>query len=69
MAAIENSRGWRRSTHCEAGACVEVSTSGDQVLVRRSDEPDGPELRVSRASWREFLAGLRAGEFDVPAID
>ncbi len=36
---------------------------GDQVIVRHSAEP---ELRVSVSLgvWRQFLEGVRRGEFD-----
>jgi uncharacterized protein DUF397 len=62
--AAESSQVWRRSTRCgESGTCVEVAMPGEQVIVRQSGEP---ELRVSVSLevWREFLEGVRRGEFD-----
>lgn len=54
---------WRRSDRCgEAGTCVEVAITPDAVLVRDGKDPDGPRLRVDHATWREFIAGLRADE-------
>lgn len=52
---------WRRSERCEASACVEVAVTADAVLLRDGKDPDGPHLRVDHATWREFIAGLRAG--------
>ena len=54
---------WRRSTRCDAGACVEVAVFEDEVLVRDSKDPEGPVLRFSRTEWEAFLAGVAAGEF------
>ena len=53
---------WRRSDRCEASACVEVAVTPDAVLVRDGKDPDGPHLRVDHATWREFVAALRAGD-------
>lgn len=36
------------------------------VYVRDSKDPDGPVLRFSSAEWAAFVAGARAGEFDLP---
>jgi len=55
---------WRSSTRCDAGTCVEVATTVDQVWVRQSSDPDGPRLTFSPASWTAFLADLKAGRFD-----
>ena len=55
---------WRRGVSCEGGACVEVASVGDAVLVRSSADPHGALLSLSRAEWREFLAGAKDGSFD-----
>jgi hypothetical protein len=34
------------------------------VAVRDSKDPDGPVLLYTRAEWRAFLHGAKAGEFD-----
>jgi hypothetical protein len=39
---------------------------GDNVLLYRNDEDDLPTLIIPLAAWEEFLAGVRAGEFDLP---
>lgn len=57
---------WTRSTHCESGACVEVAPLPDGgMAVRDSKRPDGPVLRFTAAEWAAFVAGARAGEFDL----
>lgn len=54
---------WRKSTRCgEQGQCVEVAVMPDAVLVRDGKDPDGPHLRVDHATWRDFVAALRAGD-------
>jgi hypothetical protein len=55
---------WQRSTKCEQGACVEVSGLGETVGLRNSTLP---EVTISFPvhSWRQFVAGVRAGEFDL----
>jgi hypothetical protein len=35
------------------------------VAVRDSKDPDGPKLAFSHADWRAFVAGVKAGEFDL----
>jgi hypothetical protein len=47
---------WRKSSH---------SSLPGVVAVRDSKDPDGPELIVSPAEWRAFVAGARDGEFDL----
>jgi len=60
---------WTTSSRCEWGTCVQVgwdrSTHADQVYVRDSKQLDeGPILSFDAGSWRSFLAGISAGEFD-----
>lgn len=52
---------WRKASRSSSngGACVEVATLPDQVMVRDSKDPAGPMLAVAPAEWRVFLAGLR----------
>ena len=55
---------WRTSRRCESGACVEVGKLGEIIMVRGSADPDGKCLKLSRGQWREFVAGLKGGQFD-----
>lgn len=56
---------WRRSSRCEGGACVEVAFTDAGVLVRDGKDPDGPVLRFTREEFAAFVAGCKAGEFDL----
>jgi len=61
---------WTKSSKCAADqpSCVEVkavrSGSFDGVMVRSPDAADGV-LYYSRDEWTTFLAGVRAGDFDI----
>jgi uncharacterized protein DUF397 len=59
-------RGWFKSTFSGvSGNCVEVAFAAGDVAVRDSKDPAGPALRFTAAEWLAFLAGVRAGEFDL----
>jgi Domain of unknown function (DUF397) len=45
--------------------CVEVALLLDAVAVRDSKDPQGPALIFSPAEWTAFMAGAKAGEFDI----
>jgi Domain of unknown function (DUF397) len=55
---------WRTTSRCDSGACVEIGTLGGIIMVRGSAEPDGTCLKLSCGQWREFVAGLKSGQFD-----
>jgi Domain of unknown function (DUF397) len=62
---IENADpAWRKSSRCTNGTCVEVAKDGDDYLVRDSKYPETQPLRFEAAAWRDFVAGVRAGEFE-----
>ena len=48
---------WFKSSYSgnEGGACVEVASTADAVLVRDSKDKAGPRLAFGRAEWSEFL--------------
>lgn len=59
--------GWRKSDRSmDSFNCVEVGpcSCGRDVLMRDSKDPDGPVLAFGGGPWAQFLAGVRAGEFD-----
>lgn len=56
---------WRRSTKCESSGCVEVADLGDAVGLRNSTLPE-VAITLSTQAWKEFIAGMHAGEFDPP---
>jgi Domain of unknown function (DUF397) len=55
---------WRVSRTCESGVCVTVARQGDYVLLGNSSQPDGPVNMYTKDEWREFLAGVKLGDFD-----
>lgn len=48
---------WRKSTRCDASACVEVAPLSLAVAVRDSTAP-GRWLAFPRGEWREFVNNL-----------
>ena len=59
---------WFTSSFSAAGACVEVAVLPNQagVAVRDSKDRSQPPHRFTTDEWNAFLAGVRAGEFDLP---
>lgn len=56
---------FRTSSFCSAGGCVEVALlSSGEVAVRDSKAPAASTLRYSAREWRDFVAGVKNGEFD-----
>jgi hypothetical protein len=56
---------WRKSTASADGSCVEVAFLGSEVLIRDSQHPQGPMLKVSIAAWIDFLAYARKPQHDL----
>jgi len=60
---------WRKSTYsCGAEGCVKFSEGEDVVLLgdtklETDTDPDGPYQIYSVAAWRNFIAGIKRGEF------
>lgn len=56
---------WVKSSYSENGAdCVDVAQGSAWTALRDSKRPDSPPLIFSRSAMEEFLAGVKAGEFD-----
>jgi predicted secreted Zn-dependent protease len=55
---------WRKSRTCESGACVQVARRGDHILVGNTNNPDGQVSEFTTDEWRNFLAGVKMGDFD-----
>jgi hypothetical protein len=59
---------WRKSSFSSDTAnCVEFAPGSDGIRLRDSKDPDGPRLQFAVESWRTFVAGVAAGEFDTPS--
>ena len=54
----------RISSFCTDGSCVGVVLD-DEVTVVDTKTAAGPELHFTRDEWAAFVAGVKAGEFDV----
>ena len=52
---------WRKATYSgdSGGACVEVASAADRVLVRDTTDRDGVTLAVTPAAWRQLMAKAR----------
>jgi hypothetical protein len=59
---------YKKSSFSASSDCVEVRllTDGTVGLRDSKDVEKGPHV-FSRAEWTAFVAGVRAGEFDLPA--
>jgi|HubBroStandDraft_1064217.scaffolds.fasta_scaffold923331_2 predicted secreted Zn-dependent protease len=55
---------WRASSTCDGGACVMVARHGDSVMFGNTSQPGGPVYVYTEAEWKEFLAGVKLGDFD-----
>jgi Domain of unknown function (DUF397) len=61
--------GWRKSSFStHAGNCVEFHQYGDGVIGLRNprNTHHGGAMLCSPDEWRAFIAGVKAGEFDIP---
>ena len=56
---------WRRSSACNADACVEVRRMNNGLIVFRSAiAPDEDRVFAEPAEFAAFVAGCKAGDFD-----
>jgi hypothetical protein len=63
---------WHKSTRSggNGGDCVEVAANLPGVVaIRDTKDPGGATLVFTNDEWSAFLAGVRAGEFDVQEHD
>jgi hypothetical protein len=58
---------FRKSSYSGAGNpnCVEVGFVTTEILMRDSKDVDGPVLHFTPDEWSAFIAGVKAGEFDL----
>lgn len=58
---------WITSRTCNNSACVQVAyLPGGMVAVRDSKDTAKAAHIFDGAEWTAFLAGVKAGEFDLP---
>ncbi len=62
---------WRKSSFSNGTGgsnCVEVRPARymeDTIHVRNSNTPNGAMVSFTYDEWRAFVAGVKAGEFDI----
>jgi hypothetical protein len=59
---------WYKSSYSGNGGgdCVEVARSLPRtVAVRDSKDPHSPVLAIGSARWRDFIADVKAGRYDL----
>ena len=61
------SLGWRKSSASATENCVEVAFGPEAVYLRHSGRNHEPVLQFQYQEWAAFLAGVRNGEFELPA--
>jgi hypothetical protein len=41
-----------------------VARRGEAVLIANTNDPDGSVINFTTEEWRQFLAGVKLGDFD-----
>jgi Domain of unknown function (DUF397) len=58
---------FRKADGSDTGGCVEVAAlPGGGVQVRDTKNRDGGTQTYNDHEWAAFVAGVKAGEFDLP---
>jgi Domain of unknown function (DUF397) len=58
---------YMKSSYSGNGGCVEVRQLADGTIgLRDSKDVTKPPHQFTAAEWKAFVAGVRAGEFDLP---
>jgi hypothetical protein len=57
---------WRTARACNNSACVQVAhLPGGMVALRDSKDPEKAPHVFDGEEWAAFVAGIKAGDFDV----
>ncbi len=63
---VKLTKEWKVSSRSGEGSnCVEACAVDDGALVRDSKDRCGPVLGFGPQQWKEFVAGIKGGEFDL----
>lgn len=55
---------WYVSSFCDGGQCVGVARRGESVLIANTSNPAGAVSEFTVDEWRQFLVGVKLGDFD-----
>jgi hypothetical protein len=65
VSPADSSVRFRVSSFCNGGGCVEVALLPcGGVAVRDGKDTGRPALNYTEREWRDFIAGVKNGEFD-----
>ena len=56
---------WIKSSYCTDNACVEVAITENGDILVRDGSTSGPLLCFTPEEWRQFVAGVKDGEFNL----
>ncbi|MFI5838677.1 DUF397 domain-containing protein [Catenuloplanes sp. NPDC051500] len=54
--------GWRKSTFCGSGACVEIATDSAHRYMRDAKEINSPILAFSNTAWASFVSSVKSDQ-------
>jgi Domain of unknown function (DUF397) len=58
---VETITGWRRSSFCASGECLEAAACDDGVVaVRVTADREGPVLKFSGEEWTRFVGRVKS---------
>jgi hypothetical protein len=66
-ADVREDLNWRKARRSlNHGACVEVANgrTAAAVMMRDSQDREGPQVRYSASAWRSFIATAKLGGID-----
>jgi predicted secreted Zn-dependent protease len=55
---------WRTALSCNGGACVQVASTENGILLGNTRQPTGPVISYTLDEWHAFVAGIKQGDFD-----
>jgi predicted secreted Zn-dependent protease len=55
---------WQVSRTCDNGQCIKVARAGDLVMIGDTEKSNGQISEFTVNEWRQFLAGVKLGDFD-----
>lgn len=55
---------WKRSSKCDNVQCVEIQDLAGVAILVRNSKKQHVTIATQPESWRDFIAGVKDGEFD-----